>query len=308
MRARCETSDIIVINEQNMINPSPLRYPGGKNRLSKFIGLVIQNLNLKNCTYVEPFAGGAGIALSLLLDGVVDNIIINDYDKAIYSFWKAVKNDTSALIKKISETPVDISEWHKQHTIYEFSTSYSVELAFATLFLNRTNHSGILNAGPIGGYSQSGNWKLDVRFNKESLIEKIDKISSKKRCIRVYNQDIFVFLNKYTRQLDNNTFYYFDPPYYNKGQKLYKNFLSPKDHKRIRDIILSNIPSPWIMTYDDVPEIASLYSDCKIRRYDLTYSAANKGTASEIMIFSNSIVCPTTEQLRNEKITINLRG
>ena len=291
-----------------MINPSPLRYPGGKNRLSKFIGLVIQNLNLKNCTYVEPFAGGAGIALSLLLDGVVDNIIINDYDKSIYSFWKAVKCNPSALIKKIIETPVNISEWYKQKNIYDTSKKYSVELAFAALFLNRTNHSGILNAGPIGGYSQSGNWKLDVRFNKESLIAKIEQIASKNKSIKIYNQDIIVFLNRFIDRTDTNSFYYFDPPYFNKGQKLYKNFLSPKDHEHIRDVVSKDILSPWIMTYDDVPEIASLYSDYVIKRYDLTYSAANKGTASEIMIFSNSEICPTKEQLNTNKIAINLRG
>lgn len=291
-----------------MTNPSPLRYPGGKNRLAKFLELTILNLNLKNCTYVEPFVGGGGVALSLLLDGVVENIIINDYDKSIYSFWKAVKCDSSALIRKIIETPINISEWHKQKNIYDTSKKYSVELAFAALFLNRTNHSGILNAGPIGGYSQSGNWKLDVRFNKESLIDKIEKIAYKNKCIKIYNQDIIVFLDRYIDRTDINSFYYFDPPYFNKGQKLYKNFLSPEDHKNIRDMISKNILSPWIMTYDDVPEIASLYSSYFIKRYDLTYSAANKGTASEIMIFSNSEMCPTTEQLKANKITINLRG
>lgn len=144
-----------------MPNPSPLRYPGGKNRLASFIGLVIQNLNLQNCTYVEPFAGGAGVALSLLLNGTVDNIIINDYDKAIYSFWRAIKKEPDALISRIEDTPVTIEEWHRQKDVYSSATSYSLDLAFATLFLNRTNRSGILNAGPIGGYSQAGEWKLD---------------------------------------------------------------------------------------------------------------------------------------------------
>ena len=291
-----------------MINPSPLRYPGGKNRLAKFLELTIQNLNIKNCTYVEPFVGGGGVALSLLLDGIVDNIIINDYHKSIYSFWKAIKCNPSALIKKIIDTPVNMSEWYKQKSIYEKKKKYSVELAFAALFLNRTNHSGILNAGPIGGYSQSGNWKLDVRFNKESLINKIEKIAYKNKCIKIYNQDIITFLDRYIDKTDINSFYYFDPPYFNKGQKLYKNFLSPEDHKNIRDMISKNILSPWIMTYDDVPEIASLYSSYLTKKYDLTYSAANKGTASEIMIFSNSEICPTTEQLKANKITINLRG
>ncbi len=291
-----------------MSNPSPLRYPGGKNRLAGFISLVIQNLNLPNCTYVEPFAGGAGVALSLLLNGTVDNIIINDYDKAIYSFWRAIKHEPDALIKRIEETPITIEEWHKQKNIYSSTTSYSLDLAFATLFLNRTNRSGILNAGPIGGYSQSGEWKLDVRFDKETLIAKITTIANHRKNITVYNKDIISLLRNYSPRFRGNAFFYFDPPYYNKGQKLYKNFFGHQDHQRIHDVITQEIVAPWIITYDDVDEIAGLYDDFAIRRFDLTYSAANKGIASELMIFSDIYSCPTQTQLAKNKITINLRG
>lgn len=290
-----------------MANPSPLRYPGGKYRLAGFIGLVIQNLGLENCTYIEPFAGGAGVALSLLLNGVVDRIVINDYDKAVYSFWRAIKQDPFALIKQIEDTPVTIEEWYKQKDIYCSAKAYSLELAFATLFLNRTNRSGILNAGPIGGYSQAGNWKLDVRFDKEALISKIQVIAEHRKCISVYNKDIISLLRNYAASFGNNVFYYFDPPYYNKGQKLYKNFFIHQDHQRIHDVISNSIASPWIMTYDDVNEIAELYSDYAMRRFDLTYSAANKGSASELMFFSDIQGCPSEEQLKNNKISINFR-
>ena len=198
-----------------MPNPSPLRYPGGKNRLAGFIRLVIQNLNMPNCTYVEPFAGGAGVALSLLLDNTVDRIVINDYDKAIYSFWRAVKQEPASLIDLIQSTPITIDEWYRQKEIYSTSTSYSLNLAFATLFLNRTNRSGILNAGPIGGYAQDGEWKLDVRFDKEALIAKIELIARERERISVYNKDIISLLRNYAPRLGDNLFFYFDPPYYN---------------------------------------------------------------------------------------------
>lgn len=168
-----------------MPNPSPMRYPGGKHRLAGFIRLAIQKLNMPECTYVEPFAGGAGVALSLLLDGTVNRIVINDYDKAIYSFWRAVKQESTSLIDLIQNTPITMDEWYKQKKIYSTSTAYSLSLAFATLFLNRTNRSGILNAGPIGGYAQDGEWKLDVRFDKEVIIAKIDSIAKEKERIAV---------------------------------------------------------------------------------------------------------------------------
>lgn len=286
---------------------SPLRYPGGKSRLASFIGQSIRNLDIPNCTYIEPFAGGAGVALSLLLNGTVKKIVINDYDKAVYSFWRAVKQDSKKLIEKIKYTPITIEEWHKQKEIYSGASSYSVELAFATLFLNRTNRSGILTAGPIGGYSQAGEWKLDVRFDRDALISKIMAISEKSKNIFVYNKDIISLLKNYVPQFGENAFIYFDPPYYKKGQKLYKNFFTPSDHQRIRDVITKEIGVPWIITYDDVTAISELYADYEIKKFDLTYSAANKGTASELMIFSDIGFCPTAEQMNKKKININFR-
>ncbi len=291
-----------------MPNPSPLRYPGGKNRLAGFIQLVIQNLGVQDCTYIEPFAGGAGVALSLLLEGSVNRIIINDYDKAIYSFWRAVKQEPDALIERIIKTPVTITEWYKQKTVYSEATSYSLDLAFATLFLNRTNHSGILSAGPIGGYSQAGNWKLDVRFDKSAIIAKIMAIAQMKERITVYNKDIISLLHNYAPFFGNNLFFYFDPPYYNKGQKLYKNFFTPQDHQKIHEVIVQEISAPWVITYDDICQIEEMYHDYTMRRFDLTYSAANKGTASELMIFSDIQGCPSQEQLASHRIKINLRA
>lgn len=290
-----------------MQNPSPLRYPGGKNRLYKFILYILEQQKKEKCTYVEPFAGGAGIALSLLLNNNVDNIIINDYDKAIYSFWRSIVYDSEEIIEKIVKTPITVEEWYKQKEIYKTSKSYSVELGFATLFLNRTNRSGILNAGPIGGYNQSGEWTLDVRFEKNKIIEKIKNISQHRKRIRIYNKDIISLLVNFSHNFGNNLFFYFDPPYYNKGQKLYKNYLSTKDHKKIRDVIVHSINTPWIMTYDNVLDIIELYKNYEIRKYDLIYSAANKGIASELIIFSDQINCPTNYQLLSQGIDLNLR-
>ena len=180
-------------------------------------------------------------------------------------------------------------------------------MAFATLFLNRTNRSGILNAGPIGGYSQLGEWKLDVRYDRDTLISKIQLIADRRQHITVYNKDIISLLRNYAASFGDNVFYYFDPPYYNKGQKLYKNFFTHQDHQRIRDVITTEITAPWIITYDDVEEIAELYREFDLRHFDLTYSAANKGTASELMIFSDIQCCPTAEQLSHNKIALNLR-
>lgn len=296
------------VNKHNLkTNYSPLRYPGGKSKLTPFVSLLIKKTGVKKPIYIEPFAGGAGIALSLLFNGLVEEIVINDYDKAIYSVWRAILTETKKFIELMETTPISVDEWRKQKKIYmERNKKYSLELGFATFYLNRTNRSGILNAGPIGGYDQSGSYKIDARFNKEALIHNIKKISKHKSKIHLYNQDVRVFLQKYLEKYINRAFVYLDPPYYDKGEELYKNYLVPKDHKMICEKI-KQLPCPWMLTYDDAAAIYQMYQGYNCKKYDLIYSVANSGKKSEIMFISELIDYPTNEEMKNHKISINLR-
>lgn len=287
---------------------SPLRYPGGKRKLAPFMGLIINKMNIKNGTYIEPFAGGAGVALMLLIEGYVDNIVINDYDKAIYSVWRAIINESENFVDRILHTPVNIDEWKKQKEIYvEQNKKYSLDLAFATFFLNRTNRSGILKGGPIGGFEQTGNYGIDARYNAAKLVERIRAIAKYKKHIKVYNKEIVSFIENVLPNYGQNSLTYFDPPYFNKGPELYKNFFNKEDHAKIARLILNELTGNWIITYDDTPEIIELYKQQCIRRYDLNYSAANTGKSSEVIVFNDNKFCPTNQELLNQKININLR-
>lgn len=288
------------------MNYSPLRYPGGKTKIAPMVKLLIEKSGMKNVTYIEPFAGGAGVSLELLFSGAVDYIVINDYDKAIYSIWRAIIEDTNQFVELIENTEVSINEWHRQKNIYiNRSNRYSVELAFATFFLNRTNHSGILAAGPIGGYEQKGNYLIDARYNKEKLINRIIKIAEYKKYISVYNKDIRSFMNNYLYKYPN-AFIYLDPPYYKKGQELYKNFFKEKDHKEIADLLIKE-KNIWMVTYDAEPEIVKIYEQFSKRYFDLSYSVAEKKKASEIMILCNEALWPQKQELQKNNIKINLR-
>ena len=287
---------------------SPLRYPGGKGKLAPFMGLMINKMNIKNGTYIEPFAGGAGGALMLLMEGYVDDIVINDYDKAIYSVWRAIISEPENLVDRILDTPINIDEWKKQKEIYvEQNKKYSLDLAFATFFLNRTNRSGILKGGPIGGFEQTGNYGIDARYNAEKLVERIRAVAKYKKHIKVYNKEIVSFIESVLPNYGQNSMTYFDPPYFNKGPELYKNFFDKEDHAKIAQLILNGVPGNWIITYDDTPEIIELYKQQCIRRYDLNYSAANTGKSSEVIVFNDNKFCPTNQELLNQKININLR-
>ncbi len=278
--------------EIKLKNYSPLRYPGGKGKLYPFVSAIINNSGVQHPVYIEPFAGGAGLALSLLYNGIVEEIVINDYDKAIYSIWRAILTQTNEFIQLIDNTPLTVEEWRRQKDIYVMqSKKYSLELGFAAFYLNRTNRSGILNAGPIGGYQQTGKYLIDARYNRGDLINRVRKIASYKKQIHLYNHDVRSFIQTYIPRYVDCAFVYFDPPYYKKGKYLYKNFFETKDHQEIHDLIVE-LECPWMVTYDNAKEIQQIYSGLQAWQFDLTYGIANSGVNSELLYISDARLLP----------------
>ncbi|MHB8277985.1 MAG: DNA adenine methylase [Candidatus Humimicrobiaceae bacterium] len=277
---------------------SPLRYPGGKRKLAAFIKDIITENNLLDGVYIEPFAGGASIALALLFEEYAKKIIINDIDRSIYAFWFSVLNHTDELCRMILDTNINITEWKKQKEVqYKKANANLLELGFSTFFLNRTNWSGIINGGVIGGKAQSGKWTLDVRFNKNDLIMRINKIAYYKERISIYNIDAIDLINNIDVNLPKNTLMYLDPPYYNKSQELYVNFYEHNDHVELRNIIKKNIKHRWILTYDNNNEILKIYKKFQPFEYRLNYSIYNKIKGKELMFFSKNCLFPKNSQI-----------
>lgn len=239
---------------------SPLRYPGGKRRLANFIKTIYHVNNLLDGDYIEPYAGGASVALSLLFDEYARFIHINDLDYLVYAFWYSVLNLTDDLCRKIIDTPINMETWQKQKKIFTAVDSPILDLGFSTFFLNRTNRSGILTGGVIGGKLQNTDMKLDVRFNKNDLIQRIEKIARFRNRIKLYNLDSSKFLVDVIPTLSDKAFIYLDPPYYLKGtQMLYSNYYEPNDHYNVSNIV-RGLPRKWIISYDNVPQVKNIYS------------------------------------------------
>ena len=279
-----------------MTTLSPLRYPGSKNKTYNYIKYLV---TLNNCdTYIEPFVGGGSVALKLLINKDVKNIMINDYDKAIYAFWYSVLNYTDELIDLIKNTEVTIEEWHRQKEINKnkLSNNNLLEVGFSTLFLNRTNRSGILKAGVIGGLKQTGNYKLDCRFNKNSIITKIQNVAKFKKNIKLYNKDAEDFI-KQNISKTKNSLTFLDPPYFNKGPELYVNFYQHENHIKLANTIKNTLlKKKWILTYDIVSEIEELYNEFDKVEYYLNYSAGKQTLGIEFMFFSKAILSGQTER------------
>lgn len=280
-----------------MDNPSPLRYPGGKHKICKLVELLVDKAGDNCATYIEPFAGRAGIAIDLLLRGIVSEIVINDSDSAIYSFWRSVVQENDSFLDKLYNTPVTIEEWQKQKEIYLAARRYSLEYGFSTFYLNRTNHSGILSSGPIGGAAQK-DWKLDARYNKDDLARKIQIIGQLRTRISVFNRDVLSFIPNQLKKYGKDAFVYFDPPYYCKGKELYQNYFDDKKHKALFAKIKAEVKCPWIVSYDDVPQIREIYQEFPMRSFSLNYSLANNGSGREIMFFGRKALVPTQSEIQ----------
>lgn len=279
-----------------MTRLTPLRYPGGKAKLARFFMLLAQRNALTDMHYVEPYAGGAGVALALLFEEYASHIYINDINPPIFSFWHTVLNQTDYICRRILETEVCMEEWYRQKEIVtNFEDNTIEELGFATFFLNRTNHSGIINAGIIGGREQTGIWKMDARYNKRDLIQRIEKIANFRTRIHLYNDDAVHLLENIALDLPQNTLIYLDPPYYVKGQNLYQNFYQHQDHETIAHL-LQNMPHSWVVSYDNVEPIRMMYANYRMQPYNLSYTASRiRQQGSEVMIFSENLNIPEVE-------------
>ncbi|EKB36518.1 DNA adenine methylase [Acinetobacter baumannii] len=271
---------------------TPLRYPGGKGKFAPVVKSIFEENGLVGGHYLEPYAGGAAVALDLLYSGFVSDIHINDIDIAVYSFWKSITKHTEEFLKLLYDTPITIDEWHKQKSILnDKSCNDHLLMGFAAFFLNRTNRSGILKGGVIGGKKQDGNYTLDARFHKTNLSKRIEKVGANASHIHVYNDDALELIKRVDEFLPLNSLVYLDPPYYVKGQGLYRNFYVHDDHVKIREA-LDKIKTKWIVSYDNCDEIKEIYKNYLMTDYDLNYSAYHKIKAKEVMFFCESLKTP----------------
>lgn len=270
---------------------TPLRYPGGKARLSQYVIDVMRLNDLIGGHYVEPYAGGAAIGLTLLYLECASHIHLNDLNGSVFAFWRSILDENDAFCALVNDTPISVEERLRQKSVQRDRSSSPLELGFSTFYLNRTNRSGIIDGGVIGGNAQTGEWKIDARFNKADLIRRIKKVAAYRNRISLYNQDAVDLVRDVVPLLPERTLVYLDPPYYSKGQKLYQNHYKPDDHKSISACV-GGISQKWIVSYDNVPEIADLYRPYEQETFGLSWSARSHYEGSEIMIFGPGVARP----------------
>lgn len=272
---------------------SPLRYPGGKGKLAKFMVAVVRANGLSDGRYIEPYAGGAGIAWELLITGVVRRVVINDISPQVSAFWTCVIGQTDDLCRRIREAPLTVEEWDRQKSVFARpGDSSTLELGFSCFYLNRTNRSGILNGGLIGGRDQNAKWCMDARFNREDLIRRVAKIAECADRVEVSCKDAIVFLRERRNSFGKKDLIYVDPPYFKKGRMLYYDSYGPDDHSDVAALLAELSGVSWVVSYDDVDEIRRLYEPAPLLEYSIGYSARRRSRGREIMFFSKGLAIP----------------
>lgn len=281
-----------------MINQSPLRYPGAKWRLEPFFYELLRRNKLFDATYVEPYAGGGSLAITLLLRGAVSEIHLNDLDRGVYGFWHSIVNHSNEFIRRVRRAPLSIPQWLRQREIYRARNSADLfDVGFAAFYMNRTNRSGMLDGGVIGGLDQRGNYKMDCRFNRVELSRRIEQLSRFRSQIHVSRRDAGKWLAELGAALSKRSLVYLDPPYFNKSRDLYMNWYLPADHAAVARAVTTALSTPWVVSYDDVPEVRRLYRANRRRGYLQRYSAAGPRRGREIFFFSEGLAIPRMERL-----------
>jgi DNA adenine methylase len=280
--------------QRRLIHFTPLRYPGGKGKLAAYVKALVSANGLTDGEYAEPYAGGAGIALELLFHEYVSRIHINDVSKLVHSFWWSILHQTEELCRLVVDTPRTVEAWDKQKLILMNPAGHpQLAIGFATFFLNRTNRSGILNGGVIGGRGQTGQWKIDARYNAGELVRRIQAIARLGGRISLTNLDALEFLAEGIATWPDKTLIYLDPPYYDKGRELYYDFYQHADHSSVAEFVQKQIlRQQWIVSYDNVGPIKDLYSERRKTIYNIGYSARSMRQGSEVMFFCDEMNVP----------------
>lgn len=232
--------------------------------------------------------------------------MINDKDRSLFAFWHSVLYETDALCRLIRDTPVSIDVWHKQKEVQKNKENEDLlSLGFSTFFLNRTNRSGIIKGGVIGGLEQKGNFLIDARYNKEELMSRIVRIAEFSAQIELFHMDAVDLVFSVKETLQDPAFFYFDPPYFKKGKGLYMNYYNNQDHRDIFHAISGIRDSKWVLTYDKDDFIRDLYQDYRVFKYNLNYSAATVGRGTEYIIFSKNFRVPRHTSLNLLRVKKN---
>ena len=240
-----------VVNVASVAHRSPFRYPGGKTWLVPHTRQWLKSLPSKPPMFCEPFCGGAIVSLSVLFEGLVDNVVLVELDDDVASVWQTMLNgDAEKLTDRIAS--FELSR-ESVRAVLEQTPSNLLDKAFRTILRNRVQRGGILAAGAsLMKHGENGRG-LASRWYAKTLQKRIKDIASKSDCISFVHGDGIEFMRQNARRPD--AAFCIDPPYTVAGRRLYTH--SEVDHEELF-CVASTLQGDFLMTYDDAEPIRHL--------------------------------------------------
>ena len=268
---------------------SPLRYPGGKSRA---IPQIEKNLPASFTEFREPFVGGGSVFLFIRQKFPQAHIWINDLNFDLYCFWKFAQCDTTRLaaaVQTIKDDTTDGSQLFDELRNNLDAPISDFDRAVRFFVMNRISFSGTVDSG---GYSQLA---FHSRFTHSS-IKRLRDLEPFLQGIRITHLDYKSVIH----EPGENAFIFLDPPYlaatksrlYGKNGSLHTGF----DHTEFAEE-MKKCPHPWLITYDDSPEIRKNFETSNIHEWELQYGMNNykqdKAQKGRELFITNYVVQPT---------------
>jgi DNA adenine methylase len=249
-----------VVNVASVTHRSPFRYPGGKTWLVPRIRQWLASLPSPPVEFVEPFAGGGIVGLSVIFDGLANRLTLIEKDPDVASVWRVMLNGKGkALADRIMEfhlTP------ESARAVLAASPANLFDRAFATIVRNRVQRGGILAPGAsLMKLGENGRGVLS-RWYPETLRQRILGVVGIKNKICFEQGDGIAFMEAH--KSDKQIAWLIDPPYTVAGRRLY-----------------------FLMTYDNAPPVQALAKRYKLDTQQVAMKNTHHAVMSELLIGKN---------------------
>ena len=254
---------------------TPLRYPGGKSRATKFL-FSQDNMPITDIKeYREAFLGGGSCAIAFTKQFPDIPVWVNDKYYNLYCFWVTLQKEGEKLANKLHSVKDELSdssdplqkhlEYYKPLTEGLKNADNEFDRAWQYYILNRCSFSGL--GETTGSFSKDAVRDL---FNHR-LISKLPKFGHLMKNWKITNDD-------YSVVFDDNpeAFVFADPPYdiksfiYGNKGDMHDTF----DHKDFHKCVDSS-GNMVMITYNSNETLREAYTGWEQRIWDLTYTMSS---------------------------------
>lgn len=248
-----------IVNVASVPKRSPFRYPGGKTWLIPEVRKWMRSLPFRTELFIEPFAGGGIVSLTVAFEGFADHVILVELDPDVAAVWKAITGPHfQALSERICR--FDVTKENVQRELSQTSTKID-DVAFRTILKNRMYHGGILAPGSsLIKHGENGKG-LRSRWYPKTLEHRINAIGEIRDRFTVVEGDGIEHIRKHHRK--QKAVFFIDPPYTADGKKAGKRLYlhNELDHADLFDATKA-IKGNFLMTYDDAEGVRKMAQDC----------------------------------------------